>query len=460
MALLLLLLVVVCCWGATLVAASPHHPQLAPRELEPLPLGAVAPAGWILEQLVRQATSLSGHLSSAQGLGGYHGDSNVVNMTKWLGGRGGGPSYISSNDQWFPYWANGNVPLVSLLRAAGALERLDLPLDEIIDSSMKYVLDHAEPRAGYNLVAGALASGGDLGEANCTVAEAKTNCTSDPDCLGITFEAPANTTAVVKVYFKAHTNSNGDKNWSSFVKQPGWLSGHLLSEGGTQIIQSLTQWAEDRPRTDRRAVAKAVIAHLLYVAAYISPTTVQSWAATRWASVNTLFNYALDVLLKEFGHDPEVVPFGLANTTATLLDGAHRMGRVGFDYAAYYGEKPNPRSANKSVPNGSVPIWNVYDHGVNNAEGALRWPSEVYRLNGSLAAGKAAMNLLTSQLDKYQGQVQGTSECCPPCFASWYTGCGANLCLMRLSVPLQCVLTKFSAEKTLSGALRRAPWWR
>eukprot|EP01043_Picozoa_sp_COSAG02_P075655 COSAG02_NODE_15703_length_1147_cov_1.581107_2_plen_124_part_01 len=124
MALLLLLVVVVCCWGASLVAASPHHPQLAPRELEPLPLGAVAPAGWILEQLVRQATSLSGHLSSAQGLGGYHGDSNVVNMTKWLGGRGGGPSYISSNDQWFPYWANGNVPLVSLLRAAGALERL------------------------------------------------------------------------------------------------------------------------------------------------------------------------------------------------------------------------------------------------------------------------------------------------------------------------------------------------
>lgn len=275
---------------------------------------------------------------------------------------------------------------------------------------MRHVLDHAEPRAGFDFIAGALASGGDLGQANCTVAEAKQNCTANPDCLGITFEGAANTTAVVKVYFKARTNTNSDGNWSTFIKQTGWLSGHLLSEGGTQIVQSLTQWAEDRPRADRKLVAKTVIAHLLYVAASISPTTVQSWAATRWASVNTLFNYALDILLKEFGHDPAVVPFGLANTTAALLDGAHRMGRVGFDYGAYYGEKPNSRSANKSVPHGSVAVWNVYDHGVNNAEGALRWPSEVYRLNGSLAAGHAAMNLLTSQLDTYQGQVQGTSE--------------------------------------------------
>lgn len=51
---------------------------------------------------------------------------------------------------------------------------------------------------------------------------------------------------------------------------------------------------------------------------------------------------------------------------------------------------------------------NVYDHGVNNAEGGLRWPSEVYRLNHSLADGVAAMKLLTDKLDEYQNQVQGT----------------------------------------------------
>ena len=171
---------------------------------------------------------------------------------------------------------------------------------------------------------------------------------------------------------------------------------------------SLTQWAEDRPAADKKAVAKAVVAHLLVVAACISPATVQSWAATRWASVNTLFNYCLvragpepfraplcaartllkrrrsipghaiaagkkssraavgrrregikggpetrrpkhdsaqDILLPAFGHDADVVPRGLANTTATLLDGAHRMGRVGFDYGAYYGGRPAPAAA-------------------------------------------------------------------------------------------------------------------
>jgi hypothetical protein len=55
---------------------------------------------------------------------------------------------------------------------------------------------------------------------------------------------------------------------------------------------------------------------------------------TPQASVNTLLNYALDNILPEFGTDLDVVPYGLANTTATLLSGAHRMGRVGFDYEA------------------------------------------------------------------------------------------------------------------------------
>ena len=44
-------------------------PPLAPRTFEPLPLGAIAPQGWLLEQLVRQASSLSGYLSSTQGSG-------------------------------------------------------------------------------------------------------------------------------------------------------------------------------------------------------------------------------------------------------------------------------------------------------------------------------------------------------------------------------------------------------
>jgi hypothetical protein len=158
---------------------------------------------------------------------------------------------------------------------------------------MQYVLDHAEPQAGFDVHLGAIAAGGDVGQLNMTTADAEKHCTSNPDCLGFTYEGPANATGVVKVYFKSHTNSNTDNAWASYTKRTGWLSGHLLSEGGTQMVMSLTQWAEDRPKADRKAVAKAVVAHLVYVAAYISPQTVQSWAATRWASVNTLFNYAI-----------------------------------------------------------------------------------------------------------------------------------------------------------------------
>ena len=158
--------------------------------------------------------------------------------------------------------------------------------------------------------------------------------------------------------------ANPDSNWSTYVKQSGWVNGHQLSEGGTQIVQSLTQWSEGRSVDDRRKVAAVLIPHLISIASIISPATVTSWAATRWPSVNTLLEYALDVILPEFGSEPAVAPLGLANTTRIFLAAAQAMGKVGFDWAAYYGGAPNPRTQNKSFPNGSVHEWNVYDHGV------------------------------------------------------------------------------------------------
>jgi hypothetical protein len=87
---------------------------------------------------------------------------------------------------------------------------------------------------------------------------------------------------------------------------------------------------------------------------------VVSWAATRAFSINTLLDYALDRILPEFGRDPDVaplgeahhlnpnsnpspspshpspnpdvVPSGEAQTAGILLDGAHRMAQVGWDY--------------------------------------------------------------------------------------------------------------------------------
>ena len=60
--------------------AAPAAPALAPRAYEPLPLGAIAPHGWLQDQLVRQASSLSGYLCKTRGLGNapplFHGDSD------------------------------------------------------------------------------------------------------------------------------------------------------------------------------------------------------------------------------------------------------------------------------------------------------------------------------------------------------------------------------------------------
>merc|ERR1712166_1383850 len=109
----------------------------------------------------------------------------------------------------------------------------------------------------------------------------------------------------------------------------------------------------------------------------------------------------------EFENDPEVFPLGAAQTTKLLIESADLMGKLGMDWHRYYNEMaPTNRTGNKTFPHGSVPIWNVYDHGVNNAEGAFRWPSALYRLNHSKAGGLAEMKNLISKIHTYQGQIQ------------------------------------------------------
>ena len=55
--------------------------------------------------------------------------------------------------QWLPYWTNGNVPLVALIRAAGpaAVARLnqDLDLGGVVDSYMRYILGHTNKTNGW-----------------------------------------------------------------------------------------------------------------------------------------------------------------------------------------------------------------------------------------------------------------------------------------------------------------------
>ena len=101
-----------------------------------------------------------------------------------------------------------------------------------------------------------------------------------------------------------------------------------------------------------------------------------------------------------------MVPLGTTRTAKLLIDAAHRIAALGMDWRAYYTQKPNARTAHKGFPEGAVPRWNVYDHGVNNAEGALRWPNALYRINGSKADGEAALALVLRMLETRQGQVQ------------------------------------------------------
>ena len=88
--------------SAALGATSP----LAPRAFTPLPLGQLAPQGWLQDQLVLQANSLAGYMSTSTFPGADH-----VNQSLWIGGDG---SKQGGTTQWLPYWSNGNVPLLML----------------------------------------------------------------------------------------------------------------------------------------------------------------------------------------------------------------------------------------------------------------------------------------------------------------------------------------------------------
>jgi DUF1680 family protein len=89
---------------------------LRPRVFEPLPLGEIRPAGWLLRQLRIQADGLSGHLDV------FWPD---VGESGWIGGGAEG---------WErgPYWLDGVVPLALLLQDAALLGKVRRWVDEIV----------------------------------------------------------------------------------------------------------------------------------------------------------------------------------------------------------------------------------------------------------------------------------------------------------------------------------------
>lgn len=83
---------------------------IEPPQWEPVPLGQVAPQGWLLGELVQTVWGLSGHLSL------FWPD---VNASLWVGGS---HDTTPAGPERGPYWLNGVVPLAALLSAAAPLD--------------------------------------------------------------------------------------------------------------------------------------------------------------------------------------------------------------------------------------------------------------------------------------------------------------------------------------------------
>ena len=98
-----------------------HVTYLEPMAFQPLPLGSVKPAGWLLDQLQLQASGLSGHLDE------FWPD---VENSGWIGGKAEG---------WErgPYWLDGVVPLAYLTGYPRLLAKVRRWMD--------YILSHQLP---------------------------------------------------------------------------------------------------------------------------------------------------------------------------------------------------------------------------------------------------------------------------------------------------------------------------
>ena len=333
----------------------------APPSWQPLPLGSIAPQGWLLEQLLTQANALSGFMPTSTFPGAID-----VNTSLWIGGN-----LSSGTDQWLPYWANGNVPLLMLIRAANATNRLDpsARLEQVVESIVNYVR-HAGLRTR------------ELQTRN-------PHRTPTRDCRLANSPPPR-----VPLQVLGHVNKTS--GWvGPYLNEPGDSNGHGLWDP-LNMLRALLMYAEGTPAASR-AVAAAVVSHLTAEYALLKTDPVYKWASTRWPTFVQVCLYVVDTLVPRFGDDPAVMPLGAKGTTALLLNASRLFETKGMDWAAYYS-----RTGKIKFPLGSVPNWNTNDHGVNNAEGALAWPAMAYRLHGNASEGHAAMALVLRMIDTYQ----------------------------------------------------------
>lgn len=111
--------------GFVTLSAFAQEKKLASQPYHPLPLGAVRPKGWLLNQLQIMKKGSTGHLDEVH--------PKLANDNGWLGGKG---------DGWeeTPYWLDGAVPLAYLLD--------DAALKSKVLRYIQWTLDHQRP-SGY-----------------------------------------------------------------------------------------------------------------------------------------------------------------------------------------------------------------------------------------------------------------------------------------------------------------------
>jgi len=313
-------------------SARPFRPSakaLAPKAFEMLPLGAIAPQGWMTEQLLIQANGLAGYLDTSSFPG-----ADKVSNSAWFGGNA---SKFGGTIQWLPYWSNGQVPLAGLLDAAGEAtkQRVETGLFDRMDRLVSYVLAHRNTTNGW---------------------------------IG------------------------------PFDNEPGDGNGHGLWDP-LNMLRTIINYAQAHPERQRE-VATATVAHLTMEAELLKTDPVIKWAQTRWPTFVEICQYVVDEYVPKFGAEAAVMPLGGAATTAMLLNASALFEAKGMDWVSYYHQNGSIK-----FPEGSVGSWNTNDHGVNNAEGAMRWPAVAYRMYGGQPDDRAQQAVMLGMLDKYQGQV-------------------------------------------------------
>ncbi|MBN2357663.1 glycoside hydrolase family 127 protein, partial [candidate division KSB1 bacterium] len=132
-----------CVCSATAQEAVPYRQNLPPLAARPylkLPLGAIQPQGWLLQQLQTMAQGLTGHLDERY-------EKVVGPRNGWLGGDG---------DGWErgPYWIDGLLPLSYILNDQALIEKTKPWIEWTLTSQRPdgyfgpQELDHPEPEPG------------------------------------------------------------------------------------------------------------------------------------------------------------------------------------------------------------------------------------------------------------------------------------------------------------------------